>query len=908
MRSRLQRAGGSLVLLLAAVVATTIGSTPAQAIPCASQTTGGAAVEAPGSGFLPIAPLRIADTRTGLGGVPVAPIDAGCVLQIDLTPFAPSGATAAVVTITADRTRATTFVTAYACGGSRPGISHLNPRRDDPIPGMAIVPLDATKRACIYADGLTDLIVDLTGWYTPTGEPLHEVAPVRVLDTRTAPRPADLLPGRPVGGTVVRVPVGTAGGSIPVRATAVAINLTVTNAATPTFATAYPCGTRPETSTVNTLAGFDRGAPAMIGLDASGALCVFVERSADLIVDVTGWFGPDDSAIAPTDSPGSTVREFAARRIVDSRSGIGGWTGPLLPGETGGRRINLLDNVLIGVTAVQLEIIAVNARAPGYLTVFPCSSAVPTVSAVNFRPSQPESALVTVSLISQPITGRTGVVADICVFSSAPTDVVVDVLTVFGDSSALRSLHTTPNLDREPLSGQPDHTVHCPVGGGPVTIDAVAAPGGIVSIGQGPGAAKLSRTLVMVPDQVATIDVTYPGGVQHTYLRCLPNDFPPLVGVGKSPTPGWFRATTAASASFAFILDEYGVPVWYKRTPYPVIGLWTGGNSGRLIYPAPGDLAWRRWTGGGFPTEVPPLGYEIRSLSGDLTATVELPGEAIDWHEFLNLVNGNHLVVAYRRRDLPIANKLACTDPTGVKRTTNVMIDSDIVELNPNGTVVWRWRSNDHILPAETLLPICFPLGGGVFGLDLVHINALDVFPNGGDILVTARHLNAVFRVDRTTGKVVWKLGGSAPSEGTSLTITGDARGGPRGPHDGRVLPDGNITVYDNHVGATDAISRAVEYSVDPIGGRASLVWSYTGTLKSGTLGSVRRQADGSTVIGWGTGWAPWLEQVTAGGTTVFSVSAAPTDVIYRADPALAATYDRNALRNAAGGAAPPAP
>lgn len=886
------------MLLLATIVATAISSpTASQAVPCAPAPAGTlAAFDATGSGFLPVTPRRLADTRTGIG-VPLAPVDAGCIVQVDLAAIAPADATAAVLTITSDRTKATTFVTAFRCGGPRPEISHLNPRKGDPVPGMAVVPLDATKRACIYADGLTDIIVDLIGWYAPSGDPLHEIAPTRVLDTRTAPRPAGLAPGRPVAGTVVRVPIAGTGLAVPESATAVAINLTVTGAVTPTYATAYPCGTPPPTSTVNTLAGFDRGAPAMIGLDTGGALCVFTEQAADLIVDVTGWFGPDDDAL-PTAIRASRVREFATRRIVDSRTGLGGPRGLMSAGDI--RRLNVLTTVPIGATAAQLEVIAVNATATGYLTVFPCGATVPTTSAVNFRAGQPESALVTVSLSVDPTATTplgTGTIGDVCVYSSAPTDLVVDALAVFGQSSALRLLATTPKLDRVPLPGQPDHTVHCPAGGGPVTIEVVAAPGGIVSINLGSGSSRLTQTLTMRPDDIATIDVAYPGGTQRTYLRCLPHDFPPLVGVGKSPTPGWFRATTAAPTPFAFILDEYGVPVWYKRTPYPVIGLWETG----------GGLAWRQWTGGGFPTEVPPLGYELRSLAGDLTGTLEIPGEAIDWHELLTLPTGNRLVIVYPRRDLPVATKVPCTDPAGVKRTTNVMVDSDIVELDPLGVEVWRWKSVDHILAAETLLPICFPLAGGVFGLDLVHINALDALPNG-DLLVTARHTNSVFRIDRTTGSVTWKLGGNAQGEGQELTLVGDARGGPRGPHDARMLPNGNVTMHDNHLGSIDAVSRAVEYSIDPVAGTATMVWSHRAeTLKSGTLGSARRLADDTTVIGWGTGWSPWLEQVTLDGKRVLTVSAAPNDVIYRAEPSPAATYNRDILRAAAGGTAPPA-
>ncbi len=387
--------------------------------------------------------------------------------------------------------------------------------------------------------------------------------------------------------------------------------------------------------------------------------------------------------------------------------------------------------------------------------------------------------------------------------------------------------------------------------------------------------------------------------MQHTFLRCLPPDFPPLHAVGRSPTPGWVQAATAAAAAYAFILDEYGVPVWYKRTPYPVIGLWAAG----------GGVAWRRWTGGGFPTEVPPLGFELRSLTGGLTGTIEIPGEAIDWHELLTLPDGHRLVVTYPRRDLPLPTTVACNDTNGMRRSTSVMIDSDVVELDRAGNEVWRWHSADHIAAAETQLPICFPLAGGEYGLDLVHVNAVDVFADG-DLLLTARHLNAVIRIDRATGAVEWKLGGStAPATGVALAIVGDARGGPRAPHDGRVLPDGNVTIHDNHVGAIDATSRAVEYAIDATAARATLTWSHgAGTLKSGTLGSVRRLGDGTTMIGWGTGSAPWLEQVADDGARLLTVSAAPADVIYRAEPVPASTWDRDTLRSAAGGAAPPAP
>lgn len=892
------RAGASLILTccLTTGVLPAVEHAPVAHAACVAPPVGAQASSAAGGvGFVAVAPQRLVDTRLGQGA-PVGPVEAKCVLRVPLdTLDAPVGATAAVLTVTSAGATVPTFLTAYACDSSRPYVSHLNPRPNDPVPGLAIVPLDSSRAACIYAEDATHVIVDLTGWYAPAGAPLHEITPVRVLDTRTAPRPPGLAPGRPAAGTTVRIPL--AGSVLPDTAVAVTAVVTVTNAAQPTYATAAPCGSAPGTSTVNTLPGVDRGAPAMVGLDPGGALCVFTEQSADLLVDITGWFGVDSSSTSlPLVVPGSPLRELTARRLADSRDGTGGWTTPFASGEV--RQLRLLDAVAIGATAVQLEIIATDATSAGYLTAYPCGAAPPTTSIVNFRPGgAPESSLLSVGL---------GAGGEVCLRAFGSADVVVDLIAVHGTSSALRALGAAPGLDRVPLPGQPDHTVHCPVGGGPISIAAVAAPGATVSIGGGPPAASAETTLTMAVDGLVGIRASGPAGVEEAWLRCLPHDFPRLAATGVSPTPGWYRAAAWNPTWFAFILDEFGVPVWYQRTPYPVIGLFSDG---------PGALAWRKYTGGGFPTEAPgpAVGVERRALDGALVDMVSLPTETIGWHEYLVLPNGNRLVIVYSEEALAPGDTLPCVNafqPAQAVQATSV-INGHVVELDPDGTEVWRWRSEDHVADSENTLPLCFdidpdpdPVDGVTWGLDLVHLNALDVFPDG-DVLVTARHLDAALRVDRLTGAVEWKLGGTTPLEGIDLTFIDDPLGGPVAPHDGRVLPNGNVTLHDNRTGAAQPASRAVEYALQTT--TAALVWSHTSTCQCGTLGSVRRLGDGSTVIGWGTGTSPWFEQVLADGRRALTVDVPFGVYMYRAEASPAGEFDRATLRAAAGGTADPA-
>jgi hypothetical protein len=283
--------------------------------------------------------------------------------------------------------------------------------------------------------------------------------------------------------------------------------------------------------------------------------------------------------------------------------------------------------------------------------------------------------------------------------------------------------------------------------------------------------------------------------------------------------------------------------------------------------------------------------------------------EPLDWHELLELPGGGHLVITYPQRTIG-GSARACNKATGGTTSTNEVVDSDLVELDVNGNVVWRWSSKDHTnLVTETQLPICFQVATApdVWALDYMHVNSAERLPDG-DYLISARHFNSVSRIDRATGAVEWKLGGSAPTTGVGLTLL-DSSGNPAGtgvrligPHDARVTGMGTITVHDNHIGAAP---RSSEFRVDLVANTATLVSQRISTNASGgTLGSVRRQPDGSTVIGWGEGTTPWLEDVSPTGVTTLSVGLPALELAYRVVKVPAATYDRAALRAASGGSA----
>ncbi len=136
--------------------------------------------------------------------------------------------------------------------------------------------------------------------------------PVRLADTRPGWVAADGLfvgTGPVPGGQFVQVSVANRGG-VPADAQAAVLNVTVVSPAGDGYATVFPCGTVPYTSSLNYSAGEDVANEVITKLSPTGTICVFTYATANIIVDVAGYVP------APSDYvPMSPVR-FADTRLV----------------------------------------------------------------------------------------------------------------------------------------------------------------------------------------------------------------------------------------------------------------------------------------------------------------------------------------------------------------------------------------------------------------------------------------------------------------------------------------------------------------------------------------------------------------------------------------------------------------
>jgi hypothetical protein len=226
--------------------------------------------------------------------------------------------------------------------------------------------------------------------------------------------------------------------------------------------------------------------------------------------------------------------------------------------------------------------------------------------------------------------------------------------------------------------------------------------------------------------------------------------------------------------------------------------------------------------------------------------------------------------------------------------------------MDSHSNVIWTWRTRDHIDLSETGTQPWFP---GV-GNDIIHMNAVE--PDGDDAqLFSARHLDAVYHVNKRLGTIDWKLGGSA--RGESLTVIGDTRPTAigasgqvlSGQHDVRLLADRTVTLHDS---GTDAHRPpfAMRYVIDEAARTSEVVEAIQDPRATFSLccGSARRLPGGNWLMQWGDN--TYLTELDPSGNPVVAISYnLGATFSYRAVPVLPGVVDAAQLRQGIDAMAP---
>ncbi len=482
-------------------------------------------------------------------------------------------------------------------------------------------------------------------------------------------------------------------------------------------------------------------------------------------------------------------------------------------------------------------------------------------------------------------------------------------------------------------SGTYDYYVPCAAGTNRLTVSMTASPESDSVLLQ-PTRGETSRTQtldVSVAEGQAIVAAAKTATKTTEYwVRCLPQDFQPIEMV-KNPgadavTPGYYlvgdwQAPASGAPPYAMVIDSNGVPVWYYQqprvTPFePSTGVF---NVDTLV---DGAVSFLPWLSIQFTAP-----FEIHQLSPLVTTPLAATGWARNPHELRHLSNGNFLMFTFSTQTgVDLTGYAGLPMPEGGAWGPNQsIVPCTILEVTPAGEVAWKWVGTDYLDPViDSTLPETADGPNGDFSADPFHCNSIDVLPESGDLVVSSRNMSSVFYVERSTGHLLWKMGGvpytknNAPYVPVPDPFVGQ--------HDARVQPgwsstcggQGQISVFDDQSGVNHP-ARAVVYQVNVgVGGSAAgcgdagatVAWQYPGTRNSWLMGSFRIASDGTRLIGWGHGgqFGRVFTEVDSNGNDLIEFYFTDGSESYRAIKVPLTALDLASMRSTAGLAGPVVP
>ena len=338
----------------------------------------------------------------------------------------------------------------------------------------------------------------------------------------------------------------------------------------------------------------------------------------------------------------------------------------------------------------------------------------------------------------------------------------------------------------------------------------------------------------------------------------LPPDFPEIHTevYGETAEGDIFLSPVAPTGYKLFVLDNSGGVIRYTEGPV---------GQRFLDFKKVNDTTYLFHTD---PDWAEPVYYLTDTLYNVVDSFRAGNGEVLDSHDIWLLENGRAYVIVYEIRTIDMSQIVTGGNPSAQ------VAGLTIQEVDNQQNVYWEWTSFDHFEVTDGISQ------GGSSMIDFtlasfsyVHCNSLYV-DEEDNILISSRNLHEVTKIDRSTGDVIWRMGG----QNNQFTFIDDPLNGFSDQHDAQWTGPNTLIIFDNGNFHNPATSRAVEYEIDEVNMTATMIWEFQNPYgsKSVASGNVQRLPNGGTLIGWGIispNSAPVITEVNADNEIVFELS-----------------------------------
>ncbi len=425
------------------------------------------------------------------------------------------------------------------------------------------------------------------------------------------------------------------------------------------------------------------------------------------------------------------------------------------------------------------------------------------------------------------------------------------VVDIVGSQSGGHSGLLMPHADGNGVSYVPDAPF---MAGERVTVQAGvplrANPGGSVTFNVAVPGIPIKKDASREVDQPES-----PPQEFRTRLDLLPPELTiSTLADGTAPGHTFLAAKVPDGRNGAMILDEDGDLVWFSP-----LGNDVAEHNDFRVQQYRGEPVLTMWEG------VSQVGtgfghFVLLNDRYEVVARLQVGNgyHGADLHECLLTARATALIIVY--------NPIRWDFTPGGGDEAGTALDGIVQELDiATGRVIFEWHSLDHIDVDEG---IGEPPENIEVPWDYFHLNSIEE-DDAGDLILSARNSNGIYKVERATGRVLWRLNGTrsdfAMGEGTPFAYQ----------HDARVHANGELTLFDNAESEQDKEgeipSRGMVLQLDEEAKTATLVQEYIHPtdILSISQGNMQVLPNGNVFIGWGS--APVFSEFDAEGNLIFN-------------------------------------
>lgn len=210
-----------------------------------------------------------------------------------------------------------------------------------------------------------------------------------------------------------------------------------------------------------------------------------------------------------------------------------------------------------------------------------------------------------------------------------------------------------------------------------------------------------------------------------------------------------------------------------------------------------------------------------------------------DNHDFIYFDDNHYILPCYYTREN--------VDMTAYGGSVSLDLGEFFFQEIQNNQVIFEWDTADHPELLSATDALYYSQYSTANKVDYFHFNSINIDPNDQNFVVSARHTNQIYKLNRTTGAIMWRFGGN----NDDFNLTGNQI--ISHPHHATILPNGNLLLFDNGVTKTPKQTRIAEFSLDENNTTANLVFEYTEAGRYfDIMGSAQKLSNGNYFIGWG--------------------------------------------------------